>query len=58
VRLEIADDVGRTDRQEVTLEAAASSGGGGGGTTHPLMLLTLGLLLARRRAFIDNPSYR
>jgi len=49
VRLAVADDLGSTDAQEVTLGKAPSSGGGGSGATHPLMLLALGLLLARRR---------
>jgi uncharacterized protein (TIGR03382 family) len=58
VRLEIEDNFGQQDIQDVTLEAAASSGGGGGGASHPLMLLILALLLARRRAFIDGATYR
>lgn len=45
VQLAVTDDANRTDAQEVTL----GSSGGGGGAIHPLMLLTLGLLLARRR---------
>lgn len=49
VQLTVTDDLGRSDAQEVTLGKAPSSGGGGGGAIHPLMLLTLGLLLARRR---------
>ena len=48
VRLQVTDNFGGTDAQEVTLGSAAS-GGGGGGATHPLVLLTLGLLATRRR---------
>lgn len=47
IRLTVTDDASRTDAQEVTL--GISSSGGGGGATHPLVLLALGLLLARRR---------
>ncbi len=51
VRLEVTDDAGGTDAQDVTLGSTSSSGGGGGGgATHPLMLLILSALLwARRR---------
>ena len=59
VRLEVTDDIGSTDLQEVTLGAAASSGsgGGGGGATHPLMLCALGLLLVRSRRPIATCSW-
>ncbi len=49
VRLQVTDDAGRTDAQEVALGSTSSSGGGGGGMAHPLVLLALGLLAARRR---------
>lgn len=54
VALQVTDDQGRSDVQEVTLGAAAGGGGGGGGAMHPLGLLVLALsatgLMRRRRA--------
>ena len=47
VQLQVTDDAGRTDAQEVTLGAVP--GGGGGGALHPLLLAGLVLLSARPR---------
>lgn len=47
VQLQVTDDAGRTDTQEVTLGAVP--GGGGGGAMHPLVPVALALLLARSR---------
>ena len=58
VRLEVTDNVGRTDAEEVTLGTAATSdGGGGGGATHPLLLFSLSLLLVRPRRPIASPYW-
>lgn len=46
VQLQVTDDAGRTDAQEVTLGAAP---GGGGGAMHPLVPVALALLARSRR---------